>query len=583
MKHKLWKLQPRLDSDLLTHLLASRQVDCDKRDQFFSPQLSDLVSPFDFPDMERAVERIMRAVAAHESIVVWGDFDCDGVTSTAILWETLFSMGADVKPYIPNRDTEGHGFSTDALSALQARGVTLIISCDHGVTAFDEVLFARLLNMEVIISDHHEPERQDLTKGNGLDSFVTDYTWPAAVAVIHPFRLVNPQALAGCGTAYQLAYALWLAHRSRQDDLASRQEFSVGRIGLAALGTIADMMPLVGDNRVLATFGLRDLARTTRPGLLALMRNAGLTPQDSLTVYDVGFILAPRLNAPGRLADALESLRLLCVKDLSRAQGLAQILNDLNKERQELLARVTLEARAVAVSRPEQGFYCFSSSDWPAGVCGLAAGRLVEELYRPVVVLEEQGETSRGSARSIKGFDMTAGLASVADLLEKFGGHSMAAGFVAPTANLPEIERRLGALVLRQVPVEQLSPSLVIDAAVTLPQLDLALVAQLQRLEPCGLGNPPPLLMSEGLRVVSCRTVGKEAKNLKLTLQDDETRQVGAVGQTIDAIAFGFGGWRDRLSPGIAIDVAFGLEENVWMEKRSVQLKVKDLRLSADR
>lgn len=580
---KIWQVADRHHPDIWEHILALRGLNDPVQQQlFFSPSLDQLISPWDFPDMQTAVNRVSNAIASQEPIVIWGDFDADGVTSTAIVWETLHKLGAQVLPYIPSRDNEGHGFSQSGLASLSEKGTKLIITVDHGITAFADVQRARELGMDVIITDHHEPAMQQPIESNGkkarlgidaLDShsLTSNYSLPDCVAVIHPFLLATPQKLAGCGVAYQFAYAIWLNQLERRDAIVSRQEFSSGAIELAALGTIADMMPLRGDNRILAALGLVDLPVTKRVGLQQLYAMAGMKAGQQFGVYDVGFMIAPRLNAPGRLADALASLRLLCVKNIDAARPLAVELEALNTQRQEMLARVTKEAKEALLSKESAGAYVLANPSWPAGVCGLAAGKLVEQIYRPVMVMEEQGETCRGSARSIKGFDITEALTAISDLLLGFGGHAMAAGFVAKTKDVPEIETRLSDMVLQQLTDEQLVPRLHIDAEVSLQDLTFELVEKMQQLEPCGMDNPQPLFMTSNVNVISSRSMGKDAKHLRLVLADESSHA------TIEAVAFGFGHLVDELLNS-AVDVAFYLEKNNWNGSSRLQMKVRDIK-----
>jgi single-stranded-DNA-specific exonuclease len=572
---KNWHVVPRLDPDVWQHLLRSRGLDtADSQHRFFHPDLSQIVTPDSFPSMEAAVNRVLRAIREHEHISVWGDFDADGVTSTAIVWETLHAVGAEVMPYIPSRDREGHGFSEAGLQSLSDAGASLIITVDHGITAHDDIAVARTLGIDVIVTDHHEPRTDPSREGDA------GYMLPECVAVIHPFLLDQPQKLAGCGVAYQFAYAIWLAMAERADDPDARAEFAERAIGLAAIGTIADLMPLVGDNRVLARLGLADLAKTNRPGLQELYRLAGINPSNGISMYDVGFLIGPRLNAPGRLDDALDSLRLVCARTIYKAKPLAVRLNDLNAQRQELLAVVTEQAMTELQQRPEQGAYILAHEDWPAGVCGLAAGKLIEKVYRPMVVMQQMGETCRGSARSIKGFDFTAALTTIADLLEGFGGHAMAAGFTAKTENLPEIERRLSALVMEQVSAEQLLPTLTIDAEVPLAEMTIGLMEKLKKLEPCGMENPRPVFMTAAAEVVDVRALGKDGKHIKLWLQDGLGAEPGKTSSPLEAVAFGFGHRLEDVRPGNLIDVVYNLDENTWNGKTSLQLKVKDLRVA---
>lgn len=581
--NKQWRVAKRLDDDLWEHLLLSRGLTSDAdRQRFFSPTLDQLSSPNDWPDMDQAVGRIMEAIRQKQPMVVWGDFDADGVTSTAIIWETLYDLGAQVMPYIPNRDNEGHGFNQAGLEKLAADGTKLIITVDHGVTAFEDIAAAQQLGMEVIVTDHHEPHRVEGPKNPGAqESNQSSYEFPECVAVIHPFRLATQEKLAGCGTAYFLAYATWLASQGTQaskdpkiqsvfdgDTIETREEFASKYIELAALGTIADMMPLTDMNRVFASMGLKSLASTDRIGLKQLYKVSALEPKDSLSVYEVGFLVAPRLNAPGRLAEALDSLRLLCSKDASRSRQLADELNSLNTQRQELLLQVTEAAGKELQRHSHVDAYVLKHADWPAGVCGLAAGKLVERVYRPVVVMQEMGEVCRGSARSIKGFDITAALTEISDLLDGFGGHAMAAGFSCQTKDVDEIEARLSAMVTDQLSAEQLQPTLAIDAEVKLEELTALFFEQLRLLEPCGMGNSQPAFVGCGLEVAAVKVMGKQQNHLKLLLNES--------GTSFEAVAFNFGQLANKLSQS-KVDIAFTLDENIWNGKTTLQLKVKDI------
>ncbi len=587
MKQKKWVIADRLDPALEQHLLLSRlQQTNSSAEQYLHPSLSDLSAPASFTGMQPAVERIIQAINNHESIVVWGDFDADGVTSTAIMWETLHQLGAMVMPYIPNRDTEGHGFSPEGVKKLLDDQIGLVVTVDHGITAIDEVEALSNQGIEVVVTDHHEPRLAKSEQKTKDKRQKTEFELPDAVAVVHPLLMDSPQPLAGCGVAYMLAYAVWLAHRfqefSKSDVLETRQEFAQGKIELAAIGAIADMVPLLGDNRVLATYGLKSLVKTSRPGLQQMYRLAGMEDKQQFGAYEIGFGIGPRLNAPGRLGDALQSLRLLCTKNLHRATQLAQDLDSLNQKRQELLAQVAEEAKTEVLKHTD-GVYVLTKPNWPAGVCGLAAGKIVESLYRPTVVMECMGELSRGSARSIRGFDFTAALTSIADLLETYGGHAMAAGFVAKTENLPLIEERLSELLWQQFDKDSLHPQLMIDAEVKLDELSWDLHAFICQLEPFGMGNPKPVFISRNLEVINHRLVGSDGKHLKLTLaQGEREKGEGESGQTLNpfnGIAFNLGYLAEQLKPEIKVDVAYQLDENIWQNRRSLQLMIKDIRI----
>lgn len=587
MSTKIWQVAERQADDIIEHLLLLRELDTEeKRDHFFSPTLNSLASPDSFDQMTSAVNRIEAAILKKEPVVVWGDFDADGVTSTAVVWETLHQLGASVMPYIPSRETEGHGFSEEGLAKLKLNGTKLIITVDHGIAAIDEVKKIHEMGIEVIISDHHEPRlRHEVKPRQGISGEAEEmnalsgssYILPEAVAVVHPLLMDEPQPLAGCGVAYLLSYAVWLRMTHRQDDESARVEFARDKIELAGIGTIADMVPLLKDNRVFASYGLASLPSTSRVGLQQMIQLAGIGEKKKLGAYDVGFGIGPRLNAPGRLADALESLRLLCTKDMRRAVKLAQDLETLNKHRQDLLTQVTEEAKAEALKHAD-GVYVVAKPNWPAGVCGLAAGKIVEKYHRPAVVMEVMGDISRGSARSIKGFDITAALNQIADDLESYGGHAMAAGFVAKTEKLPEIEQKLSQILFSQLSEDELKPKLHIDAEVGAELFDWSVYEKLQKFEPTGMANHKPVFMMSNLEVISYKTVGSDGKHLKLVL-----KPVGQSQSTIDhieGIAFNLGYWTDQLTNDVRVDVVFGLDMNEWNGRKTLQMMVKDIRLS---
>lgn len=594
MKQRTWVIAERLATDLTEHLLLSRlNRTGSARDQFLAPSLDNLSQPDAFLGMKDAVARIIQAIQNNKSIVVWGDFDADGVTSTAIMWETLHQLGASVMPYIPNRDTEGHGFSPVGVQKLIDDQVELVITVDHGITAIEEIDALAEQGIDVVVTDHHEPKREEanlrdeknakLAEGNNENIQQSSYPaiqqsdefiLPNAVAVIHPILMDKPQPYAGCGVAYMVAYAVWLQFKGLKDNNASRHEFAQDKIELAAIGTIADMVPLHEDNRIIATVGLQALVKTKRRGLQQMYKLAGFQDKSQFGSYEVGFGIGPRLNAPGRLGDALESLRLLCSKDAVRANQLAQNLDDLNRQRQDLLAQVAEEAKTEVIKHAD-GVYVLAKSNWPAGVCGLAAGKIVENFYRPTVVMECMGELSRGSARSIPGYDFTAALSSIAELLESYGGHAMAAGFIAKTDNLPIIEQRLTEILWQKFDKESLVPQLKIDAEITLESLTWDLHKFIGQLEPFGMGNPKPIFASRNLQVVDFRAVGGGGKHLKISLAENRDKTSTAM----DGIAFGLGYLSEKLTTGANVDVAYQLDENVWQNRRSLQLMIKDVRV----
>ncbi len=523
-----------------------------------------LDNPFRIKDMQEAVTRIRRALREGERIAVYGDFDADGVTATALMVQVLEALGGSVQPYIPHRVDEGYGLNHSALQELARDGFTLVITVDCGIRSTEEVAFARRLGLDMIVTDHH-------AIGAEL---------PPALAAINPKRPDCPypfKGLAGVGLAYKLAQALLRANEQvpiRPGSVPALAETEL--LDLVALGTVADLAPLLSENRALVRRGLEQLNQTQRPGLQALMAQASLAP-GQVTATSIGFALGPRLNAAGRLDNAMVSYRLLQTGDVFEAAQLASQLERLNAQRQQLTA--TAVEHALALIDAEGGdrrLHMVASTEIPAGIVGLVAGRLVEHYYRPALVVELKEPHSRGSARSIAEFDITQALDNCAELglLVRHGGHAAAAGFTVETAKLPLLKAHLQELAAGQLGAEDLRPSVSIDAEVALGDLDWATFELLQQLEPTGHGNPQPVLMSRRLRVREARRVGNDGGHLKLTVTDPGA---GPWQETVwDAIAFRQGHWLERLPE--TVDLAYTLERNVWNGQLRRQLNVVDIR-----
>ncbi len=458
--------------------------------------------PVDLPDLELAVERLHRAIQDKEQIAVWGDLDADGQTATALLVEVLRAQGAEVIFHIPSRQ-EGHGVHKPGLDRLIAAGARLILTCDAGVTAHAAIAHANARGAEVIVTDHHVP-------GEGL---------PPALAVINPHRLPPGHPLGtlpGVGVAYELARAL--------DPVAADRA-----LDLVALGTVADVATLTGDARYLVQRGLEALRHTARPGLRAVYEAAELDPE-GLREEHIGFVLGPRLNALGRLADAAGGVELLLTSDPVRARTLATEMEGLNAQRQWLTKQITDAALAQIERDPSLSGYhalVLSHPTWPAGIVGVVAGRLAERFGKPAVLIAApDGELGRGSGRSVPGVDLIAALTDCAHLLQNYGGHAAAAGFGIEPERIPELRAALSrAVAARATFVE---PTLAIDAYVGLPELTLDLVAQINRLAPFGPGNPPLVLAARDLRTLSDVTIGRTGEHRRITVEDanDQTQTV---------------------------------------------------------
>ena len=523
-------------------------------------------NPFRLKDMNRAVQRILTAIDEAETICVYGDFDADGITATALLVSALQRAGATVGGYIPDRVDEGYGLNVEAIERISQQA-QLLVTVDCGIRSIEEVAAAGRLGMDVIVTDHHSVGKE----------------LPPALAVINPRRDDDNStfnSLAGVGVAYRLAQAVLRAVSQRPGASLSAEDaeaMEAELLDLVALGTIADMMPLVGENRSLVRRGLAQLAQGQRVGLFALMEVAGMQPA-SVDSTTVSFRLAPRINAAGRLSNAQLAYDLLRSDEYSHAYDLATQLEAMNKERQQL----TIDAQNLAeqqlgdVGSALPPILITASPDFRSGIVGLVAGRLADQYYRPAVVIEQGPETSRGSALSIDEFDITAALDQIGHLLVRHGGHSRAAGFTVTNEKYAEFVEALTALAAEGLAaVPDLRPRMNIDAELSWDDLSWALQAQLSRLEPLGQANHSPLLVVRGCRVRSARAVGS-GKHLKLVLD-------GYPGSAVlDAIGFGLGERSNGMSADERLDIAFHLEVNEWQGRRTLQLNVQDLRTAVE-
>lgn len=527
---------------------------------------ADLVreDPFKLPDMPLAVQRLVRAIEKGETICVYGDFDADGVSATALLVTALQAAGGRVGPYIPDRVDEGYGLNLKVLDRL-ATQAKVLVTVDCGIRSVAEVRHAVALGMDVIVTDHH-------SVGPEL---------PPALAVVNPQRKDYPskfQRLAGVGVAYRLAQAtLRAVSRHKWSRLTRDQvaELEINLLDLVAIGTVADLMPLLGENRSLVQRGLAQLNQTQRVGVAQLLAHADLRP-GTVDATAISFRIAPRLNAAGRLADAKLAYRLLRTSDLTEAYTLTTELEALNQQRQRLTTDAQLEAeeQIAAQLAANPALYLVSSPKFLPGIVGLVAGKLTERFYRPAVVIEQGAEESRGSARSIEEFDISAALDQVSHLLVRHGGHKRAAGFTVQTERLPDFRAALQEVAQAALPTQsELRPTLRVDATVTLDQIDWSLQRQFARLEPTGHENPPPQLLCPRVRVREVRTVG-EGKHLRLIVDAGPNTPV------LDAVAFQQGEWRKQLSEGSQIDIVFQVEANEWQNRQRLQLNIQDLRLA---
>ena len=559
MRYKQWKIahpspegRAQLERagipSLLACVLSARGVtEPEQAWKLLTPGEEPLLDPMLLKDMDRAVIRVTRALKRGETIAVYGDYDVDGITATCLLTDCLTRLGGRVRSYIPDRLEEGYGLNEEAVLHLARQGVTLIITVDCGITAAREVEFARELGIDVVITDHHECKQ----------------AIPEAAAVVDPHRPDCPypfKGLAGVGVALKLAMAAAGPDRA---GLVFREYAD-----LAAVGTVADVMPMTGENRTIVQTGLAALAHPRRVGLAQLMEEAGLGDKP-VTSVSIGYTLAPRINAAGRMGQADLAAELLLTRDPGRAAALAQELCALNRERQTIECEIFQECVQRLERRPQSGVILLADEHWHQGVVGIVASRLTEKYSCPVfMVCLDQG-MGKGSCRSWGGVNLFHLLTQCQDLLEGFGGHAMAAGFTVREENIPALERRLRQLVLEEQAGEELPSLLDIDAAVLPQELTVEAVEALDALEPCGAGNPRPVLVLTGAHVISAAQVGR-GRHLKLRLEGR--------GVPLDAIFFSVDGSELGLTPGCRVDVAFYPQINDFRGVRSVQLQVVDLR-----
>jgi len=507
-------------------------------------------NPFHMTGMEAAVDRIQYALAQNEPIAIYGDYDVDGVTSTALLVDVLNSLGGRARGYIPNRFEEGYGLNNDALSLLKDDGVGLVISVDCGIRSPDEALHARTIGLDLIITDHHHPSEGPL---------------PPAQAVINPKQagdIYPDKELAGVGIAYKLAEAL--VQRLEPSDFRLES-----LLDLVALGTVADLAPLVGENRFLVRRGLRQLRETTRQGLFSLAAVAELN-LPKVNAIDIGFRLGPRLNAAGRLDEALAAYELLTTRDIFKAGQLSQQLDVQNRKRQRITREMQAQAETIALDGEKDAFLLFAAHEsFNPGVVGLAASRLTESYYRPSIVAHIDTDTTRGSCRSIPEFHITDALDQCAYLLVRHGGHAAAAGFTVENDKLGELVSRLKDIAKEQLSDQDLRPTLTADAEIPLTEVRPELLNALKYLEPTGYGNPDAVFVTREVKVRHARTVGADGKHLKMYLEDE-------AGASHDAIGFRLGHLQAELPE--RVDIMFTYEINEYNGRINYQLNLKDVK-----
>jgi single-stranded-DNA-specific exonuclease len=541
--------------EILNQLLINRGIVSQKdQDEFFSPRNPQEITPnelgIDEVEVKKAIDRIKEAIDKKEKIIVYGDYDVDGICATAIMWETLDSLGANALPYIPSRFTEGYGLNKDSIEKLKKddhKDAKLLITVDQGIVAHEQIAFANSLGLDVILTDHHDPKGEK----------------PDALAIIHT------QRISGSAVSWILARELL---RSLKGDVKDTN-LSDDHLGLAALGTVADVLPLIGYNRSIAVWGLRQLRNSQRLGLKFLCEESAVK-QEEMDTYHIGFMLAPRINAAGRVEHAMDSLRLICSRTPEKARELAKKLGDTNRLRQDKTEFVVSHVKEKNGESWDSGnlpkLLFVHNESYEEGVIGIAAGRLVDQYHRPAIVLSKGDEFSKASVRSIPGVNIIELLRKAGDEFFKgLGGHPMAAGFSVPTEKLEALSLRLQQLAEELIDETLLVKQTRIDMEISFEDISLELVLEIQKMGPFGFGNLEPVFKSQKVFVNDAKTVGKDNSHLKI-----KTYQGNIF---LEGIAFRMGELMGQFTPKDPIEIVYSLEINEWQGRRSLQLKVKNI------
>jgi len=539
--------------DNILKILINRGLDtAEKVNHFINPSMSDLKDPFLLPDMEKGVERIVEALRENEKMMVYGDYDVDGITAAGLMFLVLNKLGAQISYYLPNRLVEGYGISEDGLAEAVKQGVTLIISVDTGVTAVDEVERARELGIDIIVTDHHEP-------GPNL---------PKAVALINP-KLHDEDhgshELSGVGVAFKVAQALYRRLNQPESELEEH-------LDLVALGTSADIVPLVDENRILTKFGIKQIIRTTKPGLKSLTFVSGLLGKE-ISTGQVVYVLAPRINAIGRLGNAEKAIRLLTTRDEAVASKIAKFLEEENRRRKSIDEKTLTEALEMIeteVDLKNDRAIVLASKGWHQGVIGIVASRLVEKFYLPTILIAIDGDEGKGSARSIPNFHIYNALNFCSDDLLRFGGHKYAAGLTIKPSKIEIFSRKFKQVALEELTDEDLTPKLKIDAEIDLDDIDEKFIDTIDMFAPFGPANMRPIFLTRNLEAVGTpHVVGKN--HLKMKVKKGE--------KVFDVIGFGFGEHAHQLAlRSVAVDLVYVAEMNYFGDQSKIQLRIKDLR-----
>ena len=566
-----WK--PRAEEivspDLFERVLAARGLGCEA-EAFLAPSLRTLHDPTLIPDLERSTIRILRAIEERETIVIFGDYDVDGVTASAILIHTIRAIdpGARVRSYIPHRVEEGYGLNEDAIRALHAEGTSLIVSVDCGITAIEPALVARSVGIDLIITDHHNPP-------TSLDDM------PEAYAVVHPRRPDSEYPfgeLCGAGVAFKLAWNLCVVHSQSERVLPHLREVLVDMLGFAALGSIADVVPLVDENRVIVKHGLRQIPHTRNEGLQALIRASSLDLQ-SIDTEDVGFRLAPRLNAIGRLGHAQEALHLMTDSVGAEADQLAGNLSKINDQRkaigEAIFAQAVEMAESLGMTANDRRAIVLAHEEWHPGVVGIVCSRLVERYARPVILMQRDGDICKGSGRSIDGFNLHAGLDACAEHLVGYGGHDMAAGMWCRIENFDAFAESFIAYTNGKLLQHDLVNTVRYDTFAAVGDLSVSCVESLERLAPFGAGNPTVRIRIRNAKLISDPSpFGRNGNHLSLRISDRANP-----GAAIRVVGWNWASMRDRIPPGAPVELIVEPKISRWNGRSTVEPVLVDLKV----
>ncbi len=552
IKTKNWqilsKVKPKNADEAIQILLKNRGINSKKEiDDFLYSKDPLKISSKDIGidplEVQKAFKRIKQAKENKENVLVYGDYDADGISGTATMWETLHAIGINVLPHIPDRFSEGYGLNVESVKKLKQKdpNLKLIVTVDHGIVAGSKVDKVKELGIDMIISDHHE----------------------AAKKMPSPVALVYTKEVGGSAVSWFLAKDL-----IEKFDLTEKFDIA-GRLELAAIGTIADQLPLIGANRSIVKYGIEKLRKTKRPGLLAMFTDAKIKKEE-IGTYEIGFLIAPRINSMGRLKHGLESLRLLCTRDSQKALTIAKNISDTNGERQKVVEIVLTHAKNYYQELKNKSVIVLADEKYHEGVIGLAAAKLSEEFYRPAIVLSKKGDIAKASARSIPGFNIIQAIRSLESLYIEGGGHPMAAGFSINTDKIEEFSQKINDIAQKSFTEEMLTRKIKVDSQIDMSILNTDFYLRLSDFGPFGTGNSEPLFVAENVNLLEVRRIGGDGRHLKL--------KVGDSGNVFDAVAFGWGENYDELSKSKSINLVFSLDQNVWNGRTSLQLKIKDIK-----